>query len=220
MTNDRRAARATLGALAAALLVALTGCGTAAVPADPLDQPTDRPAAVSTPSDHPTRYAVATPASGGDKDFVDGANDSDAADPPTYTDDKRSEQVDRATAGFLVASLTRGYPDKDDKAYLRRVRQLTTSDGFERQQRLDLDGDGSSTSSELYGQHLRTTAVVVSVRSSVSGSDRARAKVTYQVFTQRDDDGTWRTVATGKQRTTTVGLVHRGGSGWLVSSIR
>ena len=208
VTNDGRATRATLGALAAAFLVALSGCGSAAVPADPVEQPTGRP----------TLYAVGTPASDGDKDFVDGANDPDSAETPTYADE-RSEPVDRATAGFLVASLTRGYPDKDDRAYLRRVRQLTTSDGLERQQRLDRDRDGAQTSSELYEQHLRTTAVVVSVRSSVSGSDRARAKVEYQVFTQRDDDGTWRTVATGKQRTTTLALVHQGGSGWLVSSI-
>ena len=64
------------------------------------------------------------------------------------------------------------------------------------------------------------TPEVGSVRADVRDPGRASATVEYRLLTQRDDDGTWQTVAAGKQRTQVLILVDVTGSGWLVDSLR
>ena len=161
--------------------------------------------------------AVGTPEPGDDDDFVDGANDSDAAESPTFTFTELSDQVEKATKGYVAAALTRGYPDKNDKALLRRVEQLTTARGFAEQARVN--AGGKQAAAELYARHERTRPEVDSMRPTLLTSDEAICKVEYRLVTQRRENGSWRTEATPQLQRQTLKLVDKPGSGWLVDSV-
>ena len=190
--------RAAAVVLAGAVLVGLAGCGTAAVPT--LDR-TPRPFRSGTleagPSLDPT---AAAPGSG------------------------LPDEVERAANGFVAASLTRGYPDEGDTAYLRRLRPLMTSEGFGRYERLDAGRNGPRAAADLSAQHLRTRPEIGSVRPDVlagaPASDRAGVVVELSLVTERDVGGTWQTLTIGPPQEQALDLVDRPGSGWLVDAVR
>ena len=207
---------AVVGVLAGATLV-LGGCTTTAVPTGPIP-PSPSPTSITSPSVQPSLVAaVGTPEPGDDNDFVDGANGSDAAESPTFTATELSNQVENATKGYVAAWLTRGYPNKNDKALLRRVEQLTTAQGFAEQSRVN-DG-GKRAAAELYARHERTRPDVDSIGPTLLTSDEAICKVEYRLVTQRRRNGSWRTVATSQLQRQTLKLVDTPGSGWLVDSV-
>lgn len=208
-------ARLLAGALAAATLAAMSGCATTAVTLGNPDATSSSPVV---PRASQSLVASGSADPGGDDDFVE-TDDSDVAATPTFTDAERSDQVRRTTQEFLEVSLTRGYPDKDDRTFLRDSQQLMTSKGFAAQKRRDAEQGGARAAADLYSRHLRRHADVTTVRPTILAGDRATARVEYRLVTQRVEGGRWRTVATGQGQKQVLSLVHRPGSGWLVSSV-